>query len=39
MTRASNTIDYTLPNIGIINGGHHSAVILNGFTLGIEINR
>ncbi|HEX4144165.1 MAG TPA: hypothetical protein VHY91_11590 [Pirellulales bacterium] len=39
MTRASNSIDYTLPNIGIINGGHHQAVILNGLTIGIEINR
>jgi hypothetical protein len=39
MTRASNTIDYSLPNIGILNGGHHQAVILNGFTFGIEINR
>ncbi|HTU26239.1 MAG TPA: hypothetical protein VMF30_12615 [Pirellulales bacterium] len=39
MTRASNSIDYTLPNIGIINGDHHQAVILNGLTLGIEINR
>jgi hypothetical protein len=39
MTRASNTIDYSLPNIGIISGGHHQCVILNGLTLGIEINR
>lgn len=39
MTRASNSINYSLPNIGIINGEHHQAVILNGLTLGIEFNR
>jgi hypothetical protein len=39
MTRASDSIDYSLPTIGILNGGHHQCVMLNGFTLGIEINR
>ncbi len=39
MTRATNTINYTLPNLGIINGGHHQCVFINGFTFGIEINR
>jgi hypothetical protein len=37
--RASRRIDYTLPNMGIINGAKNDHLVANGVTFGFEINR
>ena len=39
LTRASNTIDYTLLKMGIIDGNHDQDLFVNGISLGIEFNR
>jgi len=37
--RASRRIDYTLPNIGVLDGRKNEAFIVNGFNFGFELNR
>jgi len=39
IARASNTIDYTLPNLGIRNGFSDQTLFAQGLTIGFEINR
>ncbi|MBS0211065.1 MAG: hypothetical protein JSS27_19140 [Planctomycetes bacterium] len=37
--RASNMMNWTLPNFGILGDRNHGHVFLNGLTVGLEINR
>lgn len=39
ITRASNRIDYTLPNFGITDSPRGEDLFVDGFSLGIEVNR
>lgn len=39
LTRASNRIDYTLPNIGITDSPRGEDLFVDGFSLGVEVNR
>jgi hypothetical protein len=37
--RASRRVDWTLPNIGVLDAHKNEAFIVNGFNFGFEINR
>ena len=39
MGRASRRVDYTLPNIGVLDKHKNEAFIVNGFNFGFELNR
>lgn len=39
LTRASNTVDYTIPYMGILDGNHNQSIYAGGVSFGIEINR
>jgi hypothetical protein len=39
LTRASNTVDYTLPTMGILDANHNQSIYTGGVSFGIEINR
>jgi hypothetical protein len=39
ITRAANTIDYTLPRMGILETGARQNLFVNGLNFGIEFNR
>lgn len=39
ISRANNSVNYTLPDMGIISTNNHQNVFLNGLTIGFDINR
>ncbi len=39
ITRASNRINYTLPELGITTGGSNQDMFMQGLNLGVEVNR
>jgi hypothetical protein len=39
MGHASRRVDYSLPNIGVLDRHKNEAFIINGFNVGFELNR